>query len=295
MSTQKHPGLILDEWLKFTEHINSKISKCDKLIGIIKKLSISFPRNALLRIYKSFIKPHLDYADIMYDKPNNTSFKNKLENVQYRVCIAITGAIQGTFRERLYRGLGLESLTNRRWIRKLVIFYKIINGVSHQYLVHYLNLNNSSSYITRSSDLNKIKGVPSRTEQFKYAFFPLCINKWNRLDNMIKKSVIIKCHESMLMKCFSLYERSLFSIHDPTGVKLLARLQSKFSHLNEQRFRHNFKDNVAMWECGTDTTEHFLLYCHFFVTERQNLFNNAYDKHFFSSQNLSEESMIHIL
>ena len=248
MSTQKHPGLILDEWLKFTEHINSKISICDKLIGIIKKLSISFPRNALLRIYKSFIKPHLDYADIMYDKPNNTSFKNKLENVQYRVCIAITGAIQGTFRERLYRGLGLESLTNRRWIRKLVIFYKIINGVSRQYLVHYLNLNNSSSYITRSSDLNKIKGVPSRTEQFKYAFFPLCINKWNRLDNMIKKSVIIKCHESMLMKFFSLYERSLFSIHDPTGVKLLAKLRSKFSHLNEQRFRHNFKDNVAMWE-----------------------------------------------
>ena len=279
MSTQKHPGLILDEWLKFTEHINSKISKCDKLIGIIKKLSISFPRNALLRIYKSFIKPHLDYADIMYDKPNNTSFKNKLENVKYRACIAITGAIQGTFRERLYRGLGLESLTDRRWIRKLVIFYKIINGV----------------FITRSSDLNKIKGIPSRTEQFKYAFFPLCINKWNRLDNMIKKSVIIKCHESMLMKCFSLYERSLFSIHDPTGVKLLARLRSKFSHLNEQRFRHNFKDNVAMWECGTDTTEHFLLRCHFFVTERQNLFNNAYDKHFFSSQNLSEESMIHIL
>ena len=75
--SQKHLGLILDEQLisderlNFTEHINRKISKCDKLIGIIKKLSISFPRNALLRIYKSFIRPHLDYADIIHDKQNN--------------------------------------------------------------------------------------------------------------------------------------------------------------------------------------------------------------------------------
>ena len=123
--SQKHLGLILDKRLNFTEHINSKISKCDKLIGIIKKLSISFPRNALLRIYKSFIRPHLDYADIIYDKPNIASFKTKIENVQYRACIAITGAIQGTSRECLYRELGLESLTDRRSIRKLVFFIKL--------------------------------------------------------------------------------------------------------------------------------------------------------------------------
>ena len=93
---QKHLGLILDKRLNFTEHTKSKISKCDKLIGIIEQLSISFPRNALLRIYKSFIRPHLDYADIICDKPNNASFKKKIENFQYRACIAVTGAIQGT-------------------------------------------------------------------------------------------------------------------------------------------------------------------------------------------------------
>ena len=93
-----------------------------KLIGIMKKLSISFPRDGLLRIYKTFIRPHLDYADIIYDKPNNASFKNKIESVQYRACIAIIGAIQGTSRERLYRKLGLESLIDRRWIQKLVFF-----------------------------------------------------------------------------------------------------------------------------------------------------------------------------
>ena len=141
------------------------------------QLSVSFPRNVLLRIYKSFIRPYLDYADIIYDKPNNASFKNKIENVQYRACIAITGAIQGTSREHLYRELGLESLTDRRWNRKLVFFYKVVTCLSHQCLSLYINLYNSSSYMPRSSNLNKIKGICSRMEQFKYSFFPFCINK----------------------------------------------------------------------------------------------------------------------
>ena len=36
------------------------------------------------------------------------------------------------------------------------------------------------------STLSKIKGIRFRTEQFKYSFFPFCINEWNKLDNMIK-------------------------------------------------------------------------------------------------------------
>ena len=58
------------------------------IIAIIKKLSISFPRNASLRIYKYFVRPHLDYADILYDKPNNESFKNKIENINNKFDIS---------------------------------------------------------------------------------------------------------------------------------------------------------------------------------------------------------------
>ena len=114
---------------------------------------------------------------------------------------------------------------------------------------------------------------------------------------MIQKLVNIKCFKSMLMKLFSLQERSLFSIYDPTGFKLVTRLRLKFSHLNKYKFHHNFKDTeVAMCDCGieTEATEHFFLYCPFFVTERQKLLNNVYDKHF-SWQYVDEESMIDIL
>ena len=89
----------------------------------------------------------------------------------------------------------------------------------------------------------------------------------------------------LLMKFFSLQERLLFSTPDPTGVKLLTRLRLKFSHLNEHKFCYKFKDTVvAMCNCGTETetTEHFFLRCPFFVTERQKLLHNVYDKHFSS-------------
>ena len=70
----------------------------------------------------------------------------------------------------------------------------------------------------------------------------------------------------MLMKLFSLQERPLFSIHEPTGVNLLTRLQLKCSHLNEHKFCHNFKDTVVpMCDCGTETEtiENVFLCCPF--------------------------------
>ena len=77
------------------------------MTGGITRLSVN---DTILRIYISFIRPHLDYVDIIYNKPDNQSFKNKTEYVWYKACTAITGAIQETSRDRLYHELDLESL-----------------------------------------------------------------------------------------------------------------------------------------------------------------------------------------
>ena len=100
-------------------------------------------------------------------KPHNESFKNKIENVQYKACIAITGAIQGTSREHLYHELGLESLGDRRWCCKLTFFYKIVNWTAPKYLANYLNINNKRVYKTRASEHSNIKTSGTRTENFK--------------------------------------------------------------------------------------------------------------------------------
>ena len=54
--------------------MKEKIAKANEGIGLIRKLAHILPRQSLLRIYKSFIRPHLDYGDIIYDQPNNESF-----------------------------------------------------------------------------------------------------------------------------------------------------------------------------------------------------------------------------
>ena len=71
----KHLGIVLDSKLDFQFHVVQKIKKCNKLIGLMRRLSVNVPMNALLTIYKSFIRPRLGYGNIFYDKPENEIFK----------------------------------------------------------------------------------------------------------------------------------------------------------------------------------------------------------------------------
>ena len=57
----------------------------------MKRLSLILSMKQLLTIYKTFVRSHLDYADIIHDKPFNESFKEKLEKVQYSAALTITG------------------------------------------------------------------------------------------------------------------------------------------------------------------------------------------------------------
>ena len=64
-SLQQHLGMYLDSKLNFGEHLKKNIfQKANKTIGLFRKLQTLFPRTPLITIYKSFIRPHLDYGDI---------------------------------------------------------------------------------------------------------------------------------------------------------------------------------------------------------------------------------------
>ena len=112
-NSQKHLGRVLDNRLFFEDHLKMMLNKVNKTIGLLRKRHNIIPRSALLAIYKSFIRIHLVYEDIIYDQAYNASFHQKLELLQYNACLAITGAIRGTSREKLYEELGLESLQLR--------------------------------------------------------------------------------------------------------------------------------------------------------------------------------------
>ena len=71
------------------------------------KLSNLLQGQAFVTIYKAFIRPHVDYGDALYDQAFNNSFHVKMESTQYNACLAITEAIRGTPREKIYKELGL--------------------------------------------------------------------------------------------------------------------------------------------------------------------------------------------
>ena len=126
--SQKHLGVILDFKLTFEEHLNNVLAKVNKAVGLLRKLRNILPRTTLITIHKAFIGPHLDFGDVLYDQAFHTSFKEKLESFQYNTRLALTGAIRGTSKDKIYQELELESLWDPRWCRKLCFFYKILDN-----------------------------------------------------------------------------------------------------------------------------------------------------------------------
>ena len=270
-NNQKHLGMILDSKLSFDDHIDMILKKVNRLIGIIRKLHSLIPRSSLLTIYKSFVRPHLDYGDVIYDQGYNKSFHQKVETIQYNAALAITGAIRGTSREKLYQELGLESLEQRRWFRKLCLFFKIYKNHSPSYLAKFIPTTNNER-VTRSS--SNVPFMNCNHNFFKNSFFPSVICEWNKLDLNIRNSESYAIFRKSILKFIRPAPNKLFGIHNLRGVKLLTRLRLGLSHLNEHKFRHGFQDCLnPLCNCGTDveTTSHFLLHCPNFKPERQTL------------------------
>ena len=291
---QKHLGLFLDNKLNFGHHLNEKISKANKIIGLIKRLHYHLPRKSLLNIYKSFVRPHLDYGDVIYDQPNNDALCSRIESVQYNAALAITGAIKGTSRERLYHELGLESLRDRRWYRRLTYFFNIVSFNAPSYLSSLLPVKQTSYDLARK---NLFRNFTLHTDYFKNSFFPYCVREWNKINPNLRNSPSLSVFKKGLLAFIRPKECSIYNIIDPYGLKLLTRLRVNLSHLREHKFRHNFLNTLnPLCSCmlETESTGHYLLRCPFYADVRKTLFDNIINT-IGSISSLSNDKLIHLL
>ena len=154
------------------------------------------PRQALVTIYKAFIRPHLDYGDVFYDQAFNNYFHAKMESIQYNACLAITGAIWGTSREKIYQELCLEYLQLRRWYRKLCLFDKILKNEHPKYLFHLI-LVRCTSYVTRTE--SNIPLIKTKHNFFKNSFFPSAIIECNNLYPNLRNSKSISVFKEKIL------------------------------------------------------------------------------------------------
>ena len=87
--------MIFDSKLNFHSHIGEVIIKAGRGIGIIRFLSKYVSRDVLDQICKLYVRPHLDYCDIIYHKHDpefKLYFTKKLESTRYSAALAVSGA-----------------------------------------------------------------------------------------------------------------------------------------------------------------------------------------------------------
>ena len=283
----KHLGITLDRTLSFSAHIKAAISKTRKGIGMLRFLSRYLPRHTLNELYKLYVRPHLDYGDIIYHNPPKvcdftgsttlSSLMEKLESVQYSAALAITGAWRGTSRDKLYLDLGWESLSLRRWSRRLTLFYKVINNLTPDYTRDPLPPLHQVQYSFRERDT--IGQIRARTEKYKSSFYPHCLSEWNKLDPEIRLSSSVAVFKTKILSKIRPPTKSVFGIHDPKGLSHLTQLRVGLSKLNFHKFQHNFRDTINPMcpsNDGIEDTEHFLLLCPSFGVQRTDLLAGIY-------------------
>ena len=151
------------------------------------KLQYILPTQGLITIYNPFFAPYLYQGQILSNKAFIASFHQKIESVQYNACLATTGAVTGSSRDKIYQELGLEPLNHQRWYQKLCYFYKIFNEKSPDYLFQLIYPKRSSYNTTRNAG-----NIPFfKVHHFfkKIPFFPsIIIERNNKLAPDLKIS-----------------------------------------------------------------------------------------------------------
>ena len=222
----------------------------------------------LNELYKLYVRPHLDYGDVIYHIPakfcefsQNIILPNlmeKLEAVQYSAAIAVTETWRGTPCKKLYAEVGWESLSSRRWSRRLTLFYKIMNNLTPSYTQEPIPSLRQLNYSLRNGDvIGPIRGM---TERFQSSFYPNCISEWNKLDPEIRPAPYVAVFKIKLQSKIRPPPKSVFGIHDPIGLSYLSQIRVDLSKLNFQKFKHNFRDTINPFcpkNDGTEDTEHF--------------------------------------
>ena len=103
---QKHLRMFLDNKL----NLKNIFQKTNKTIGLLRNLQTLLLRAPLITIYKLFIRPNLDYGDMIFDQTFNVSFQKKMET-KCSAALARTGTIRGFSKEKLYQQLGSSTAT----------------------------------------------------------------------------------------------------------------------------------------------------------------------------------------
>ena len=267
----KHLGIFLSNDGTWHEHINYITSKAWQKIYVMRKLKFLLDRESLNRIYISFIRPTLEYADIVWN--NCTQYEiNQIEKVQQEAARIVTGATRLISIELLYKETGWEPLHKRRYKHNLCQVYKMVNDLTPNYLTSLIpaTVANTSAYQLRDSE--NVRPLLTRTQLYYKSFLPSSIRNWNELPLNIRNSSSLTSFKRQLNK-----DNIKVPIYYSSGNRQLqiyhTRLRTNCSSLNQHLYSKNIIADPSC-ACGSvESTKHFLLQCTQFNQARIEMLN----------------------
>lgn len=271
VTTHKHLGLTFNQTCTWGDHIREITSKAWRRINILRKLKFDLDRKTLSVIYTSFIRPLLEYGDIIWD---NLTLREseEIEKIQIEACRIITGATKSCSKSKVLVESGLEPLSKRRYKHRLTTFYKMIHHSTPPYL--YLLIPQSNFQVNQRNlrSKNDIQNLAYNSNLYGNSFLPATIRDWNALPDNIKAQPSLNSFKysldqdlSKIPPYFYIGERYLQVMH--------TRLRLQCSSLNaDLHANHISLDDKCT--CGErETAEHYLLNCSKYSNIRHNTIN----------------------
>src|SRR5260221_5406214 len=139
----KDLGITIDSDLKFDTHINTTVTKAKQRSSLILRCFLSRNLHNLLRAYKVYVRPLVEYASVTWSPSYLTQIKH-VESIQRNYTKRLPGCHQLTYTERL-AFLKLQSLEHRRLLADLSMTYNIISGLTCLHSVDFFVINNNPS------------------------------------------------------------------------------------------------------------------------------------------------------
>ena len=217
------------------------MSKAKKVIGIMKHLNKYLPIKAFEQMYKSLVRPHLDYCDVIYHSPPIINqhplgmclptLMMKVESIQYQAALAVTGAWKGSSRVKLYEELGWETLSDRRMLRRVLQLHKIIDKKAPLYLQQKLPPNRRNLI-----DLPFIfREYICRTARYSHSFFPDAIKTWNNIVSQFENMPTLASLKTYVTSIIRPLPKSCYSLFDPTNIRYIYQLRVGLSKLRSHK------------------------------------------------------------
>ena len=123
---EKDLGVIVDMEMTFEEHMAAKVKKANGIMGLIRRTFSYLDSETFKKLYSSFVRPHLEYANSVWS-PHLRKHIKMLESVQIRGTKLVDGMKTMNYKERL-QALDLPTLLHRRNRGDMIQVWKHFNS-----------------------------------------------------------------------------------------------------------------------------------------------------------------------